>query len=359
MEPHVMVMAGGTGGHLFPALAVAQWLQNHNCRITWLGSSGGMENRLIPEYGFPIRTLEVKGLRGSGLKRRIMAPWVVSRSLLQAYRLLRQVQPNLVLGMGGFVTGPGGVAARLMKIPLVIQEQNAIPGLTNRILARFANKVFEAFPGSFGAEAQAETVGNPVRQEIIDLLPPEARFSQRSGPIRLLVLGGSLGARALNQTLPEALALLSREERPLVRHQAGEKLLQETIESYRQQGVEAEIKAFERDMAEAYGWADLVLCRAGALTVTELATAGLGSILVPYPHAVDDHQTHNAQFLVEAGAAQLVQQSDLNAADLAGRLKSLCASRESLLQMARAAREQSRADATANLGRYCLETIGS
>ncbi|MES9833707.1 MAG: undecaprenyldiphospho-muramoylpentapeptide beta-N-acetylglucosaminyltransferase [Candidatus Thiodiazotropha sp. DIVDIV] len=359
MEPHVMVMAGGTGGHLFPALAVAQWLQGQGCKITWLGSSGGMEIKLIPEYGYSIRTLDVKGIRGNGIKRRVMAPWVVGRSVIQAYRLLRQIQPQLVLGMGGFVTGPGGVAARLMKIPLVIQEQNAIPGLTNRILARFANKVFEAFPGSFGAEAQAETIGNPVRQEIVDLEPPEVRFNGRTGPVRLFVLGGSLGARALNQTLPKALALIPQENRPLVRHQTGEKLLQETIECYREQGVEAEIKAFENDMAEAYGWADLVLCRAGALTVTELATAGLGSILVPYPHAVDDHQTHNAQFLVQAGAAQLLPQPSLNPRDLATQIADLGADRNRLQQMAEAARQQSRSDAAANLGRYCLENIES
>ena len=359
MEPHVMVMAGGTGGHLFPALAVAQWLQGEGCRITWLGSSGGMETRLVPDYGFSIHTLKVKGVRGSGIKRQLMAPWTIGRSIVQAHRLLRRIEPQLVLGMGGFVTGPGGIAARLRKIPLVIQEQNAIPGMTNRILARFANKVFEAFPGSFGAEAQAETVGNPVRREIIDLDPPEMRFKGRTGPIRLFVLGGSLGARALNQTLPKALAMMPEAHRPLVRHQTGEKLLQETIDCYRDQGVEAEIKAFEKEMAAAYGWADLVLCRAGALTVTELASAGLGSILVPYPHAVDDHQTYNARFLVQAGAAQLLPQPSLNPRDLATQIADLGADRNRLLQMAQAARQQSRPDATANLGRYCLETIGS
>jgi UDP-N-acetylglucosamine--N-acetylmuramyl-(pentapeptide) pyrophosphoryl-undecaprenol N-acetylglucosamine transferase len=352
-------MAGGTGGHLFPALAVAQWLQDCGCRITWMGSSSGMENRLIPEYGYPIYTLEVKGLRGTGLKRRLAAPWVVTRSIWQAHRLLRQVRPDLVLGMGGFVTGPGGLAAKLMKIPLVIQEQNAIPGLTNRLLARFATKVFEAFPGSFGAEAQAETIGNPVRREIVDLEPPEIRFNNRQGPIRLLVLGGSLGARALNQTLPKALALLPQERRPQVRHQTGEKLLQETIECYQSLGIQAQIKAFEKDMAEAYGWADLALCRAGALTVTELAAAGLGAILVPYPHAVDDHQTYNARFMVEAGAAQLVAQPSLNPRDLAAQIADLGAHRSGLLQMAKAARKQSRPDAASHLGRYCLETIES
>ncbi|MET0066321.1 MAG: undecaprenyldiphospho-muramoylpentapeptide beta-N-acetylglucosaminyltransferase [Candidatus Thiodiazotropha sp.] len=359
MEPHVMVMAGGTGGHLFPALAVAQWLQQQGCMITWLGSQGGMETRLVPDYGYPVRTLNIKGIRGTGLKRRMMAPWVVTWSCWQAYRLLRRIRPDLVLGMGGFVTGPGGVGARLLGIPLVIQEQNAIPGLTNRWLARLATKVYEAFPGSFGAEAQAETIGNPVRHEILALQPPEVRFAGREGPVRLLVLGGSLGARALNQTLPEALARLPEAHRPLVRHQAGEKLYQETLDSYRKAGVEAQVKPFERDMAAAYGWADLVICRAGALTVSELAAAGVGAILVPYPYAVDDHQTHNARILVDAGAAQLVDQTSLNPRDLAAQIAELTEHRTTLLEMAQAARKLAKPQAAEQMGSYCLELIAS
>ncbi|MET0088550.1 MAG: undecaprenyldiphospho-muramoylpentapeptide beta-N-acetylglucosaminyltransferase [Candidatus Thiodiazotropha sp.] len=359
MEPHVMVMAGGTGGHLFPALAVAQWLEKQGCMITWLGSRGGMETCLVPDYGYPVRTLNIKGVRGTGLKRRLMAPWVVTWSCWQAYRVLRQIRPNLVLGMGGFVTGPGGVAARLMGIPLVIQEQNAIPGLTNRWLARLASKVYEAFPGSFGAEAQAETIGNPVRREIVALPPPETRFADREGPLRLLVLGGSLGAQALNQTLPEALARLPEEKRPVVRHQAGEKLYEETLASYRAAGVEAEVKPFERDMAAAYGWADLVICRAGALTVSELCVAGVGAILVPYPYAVDDHQTHNARVLVDAGAGQLVDQTSLNPRDLAAQIAELSEDRAGLLDMARAARKLAKPEAAEHMGQYCLELIAS
>ncbi len=359
MEPHVMVMAGGTGGHLFPALAVAQWLEAQGCLISWLGSRGGMETRHIPEYGYRVHTLNIKGIRGTGLKRRLMAPWVVIRSCWQAYRVLRRIRPDLVLGMGGFVTGPGGVAARLMGIPLVIQEQNAIPGLTNRWLARLASKVFEAFPGSFGAEAQAETIGNPVRHEIVALASPEARFAGREGPIHLLVLGGSLGAQALNRTLPEALARLPQERRPKVRHQAGEKLYEETLAGYQNAGVEAEVKPFERDMAEAYGWADLVICRAGALTVSELCVAGLGAILIPYPYAVDDHQTHNAQILVNAGAAQLVDQTSLNPRDLAAQIAELSEDRSTLLEMARAARKLARPEAAEQMGHYCLELIAS
>ncbi|MCU7875674.1 MAG: undecaprenyldiphospho-muramoylpentapeptide beta-N-acetylglucosaminyltransferase [Candidatus Thiodiazotropha sp. (ex. Lucinoma kazani)] len=359
MEPHVMVMAGGTGGHLFPALAVADWLKQQGCRITWLGSQSGMETQLIPEHGYPLETLEVKGVRGTGIKRRLASPFIVTKSLWQAYRVLKRIQPNLVLGMGGFATGPGGLAARLMRIPLVIQEQNATPGLTNRILARFANKVFEAFPGSFGAEAQAETIGNPVRHNIIALQEPEKRFTGRQGAIKLLVLGGSLGARALNQSVPEALALMPENRRPLVRHQSGEKLIDETLDIYRKLNVKAEIMAFEKEMAEAYAWADLVICRAGALTVSELAAAGLGAVLVPYPYAVDDHQTRNAEYLVNANAAQLLPQPSLDGRNLAQLLGSLCSDRETLLAMAKAARSLARPDAAAQVGRYCLEMIKS
>jgi UDP-N-acetylglucosamine--N-acetylmuramyl-(pentapeptide) pyrophosphoryl-undecaprenol N-acetylglucosamine transferase len=357
MEPHVMVMAGGTGGHLFPALAVAQWLSREGCRITWLGSARSMESRLIPGYGYPLEQIEVRGIRGVGLKRRLLAPLEIARALWQALVVLRRTRPNLVLGMGGFVTGPGGIVARLLRIPLVIQEQNAIPGLTNRMLARIASRVFEAFPGSFGADLGAETSGNPVRREIVDLPTPAQRFATRSGPLRLLVLGGSLGARALNQTLPEALALMPPERRPEVRHQAGEKLYEEAVAAYQAAGVTGDIKPFERDMAGAYGWADLVICRAGALTVSELATAGVGAILVPYPHAVDDHQTHNARFLVEAGAARLLPQHELTAEGLATLLNSLCDDRPALLRMAEAARAVAVSDAAGVVGRACLESL--
>lgn len=357
MEPHVMVMAGGTGGHLFPALAVAQWLKQQGCRITWLGSAMSMESRLIPGYGYPLEQITVRGIRGSGLKRRLSAPFEIVRALWQALGVLRRTRPNLVLGMGGFVTGPGALMARLLRIPLVIQEQNAIPGLTNRLLARMATRVFEAIPGSFGADAGAETSGNPVRREIVDLPAPEVRLIDRSGPVRLLVLGGSLGARALNQALPEALALLPAGQRPQVRHQAGEKLIEEAMAAYREAGVEAELKAFEQDMADAYGWADLVICRAGALTISELAAAGLGAVLVPYPHAVDDHQTHNARFLVDAGAALLLPQPELDGVRLAEILESLCNDRQALLHMAQAARRLAVPDAAGVVGRACLEVI--
>jgi UDP-N-acetylglucosamine--N-acetylmuramyl-(pentapeptide) pyrophosphoryl-undecaprenol N-acetylglucosamine transferase len=352
-----MIMAGGTGGHLFPALAVAQWLSGQGCRITWLGSAHSMESRLIPGYGIDLEQIEVRGVRGVGWKRRLLAPFEIGRALWQALTVLRRIRPNVVLGMGGFVTGPGGLMARVLRIPLVIQEQNAIPGLTNRLLARSAARVFEAFPGSFGAEVGAEISGNPVRREIVDLPTPVERFANHTGALRLLVLGGSLGARALNQTLPKALALLPPQQRPEVRHQAGEKLYEEAVAAYRSAGVSAEIKPFEKDMAAAYGWADLVICRAGALTVSELAAAGVGAILVPYPHAVDDHQTHNARFLVEEGAAFLLPQSEMTAEGLAATLQTLSEDRPGLLRMAVAARAVAEPDAAGLVGHACLESL--
>jgi UDP-N-acetylglucosamine--N-acetylmuramyl-(pentapeptide) pyrophosphoryl-undecaprenol N-acetylglucosamine transferase len=352
-----MVMAGGTGGHLFPALAVAQWLSGQGCRITWLGSARSMESRLIPDYGIALEQIEVRGVRGVGLKRRLLAPFEIVRALWQARAVLRRTRPNLVLGMGGFVTGPGGLMARVLRIPLVIHEQNAIPGLTNRLLARLATRVFEAFPDSFGADLGAETCGNPVRREIVDLPTPAERFRTHADPLRLLVLGGSLGARVLNQILPQALALLPPQLQPEVRHQAGEKLYDEAVAAYRSAGVSAEIKPFEKDMADAYGWADLVICRAGALTVSELAAAGLGAILVPYPHAVDDHQTHNARFLVEVGAALLLPQHGMTAEGLAATLKTLSEDRPGLLRMAEAARAVAQPDAVGLVGRACLESL--
>ncbi len=357
MEPHVMVMAGGTGGHVFPALAVAQWLSGQGCRITWLGSAQSMESRLIPQYGIPFEQIAVRGIRGVGLKRRLLAPFEIVRALWQALGVLRRTRPHLVLGMGGFVTGPGGLMARLLRIPLVIQEQNAIPGLTNRLLARLAVRVFEAFPGSFGVDVGAETSGNPVRPQIVDLPAPAERFEGRQGPVRLLVLGGSLGAQALNRTLPAALALLPPQQRPEVRHQAGEKLFDEALACYRDAGVSADVKPFETDMAGAYAWADLVICRAGALTISELAAAGVGAVLVPYPHAVDDHQTRNAHFLVNAGAARLLPQPQLTAEGLAADLRILCGDRAVLLRMAEAARAVAVPDAAAVVGRACLESL--
>lgn len=354
MVARVLVMAGGTGGHVFPALAVASEIRARGAEVSWLGTHQGLEARLVPERGFPMDWIRVEGLRSSGAIRWLQAPWVLVRALIAAARVLRLRRPGAVLGMGGFVSGPGGLMARLLGIPLVIHEQNRIPGLTNRWLSRVASRVFEAFPGSFPPGRGAEACGNPVRPEIAALPAPAVRFAGRSGPMRLLVLGGSLGALALNELLPRALGLLPTGDRPLVHHQAGERTLQAALEGYRAAGVAAEVVPFIDDMAAAYGWADLALCRAGALTVSELAAAGLGSILVPYPYAVDDHQSWNARFLEEAGAARIAAQGGLTPEGLAGLLRGLCGDRPVLLRMAEAAHRVSQTDATIRIADACL-----
>jgi UDP-N-acetylglucosamine--N-acetylmuramyl-(pentapeptide) pyrophosphoryl-undecaprenol N-acetylglucosamine transferase len=352
-----MVMAGGTGGHIFPALAVAQELRHRGFDPFWLGSRGGFEERIVPDAGFNSELISIRGLRGKGWLQRLVAPFTLLRAMFQVLRILLRTRPGLVLGMGGFVTGPGGVMARLLGIPLVIHEQNSIPGMTNRWLSRIATRVLEAFPGSFGGGSRAQTIGNPVGAEIVGLAPPAERMAEREGQLRLLILGGSQGAQALNETVPAALALLDREQRPLVRHQAGGKKLEMTTADYIAAGIEATVDPFIKDMAAAYGWADLVVCRSGALTISELAAAGVGSILVPYPHAVDDHQTHNAAYLVSAGAAQLLPQEILTPERLAAVLQQLLSDREGLKAMAEAAHKLARTEATGMAADVCEEVL--
>ncbi len=354
MGAYIAIMAGGTGGHVFPALAVAEHLRNHGAQIVWIGTRQGMEAHLVPEHGFEIEWLCVEGLRGKRLVQRLWTPFRVLGSLWQAHQILRRRRPALVLGMGGFVSGPGGLAARLLGLPLVIHEQNVIPGLTNQWLSRIATQVFEAFPGSFPNRCRALATGNPVRQTILDLPPPAERLSGRVGARRLLVLGGSLGAQALNGMLPAALSAMPVAARPEVRHQAGERTLAAARDAYREAGVAAEVTPFIRDMAEAYAWADLVVCRAGALTVSELAAAGVASVLVPYPFAVDDHQTGNARYLADAGAARLVIQHDLTAAGLTALLTELLGDHVMLLAMAERARALAKPDAAARIAATCL-----
>ena len=352
MGKRVMVMAGGTGGHVYPALAVAEELRARGMEVFWLGTPGGFEAGVVPDHGFPMEWVNIQGLRGKGLLRWLAAPFKLSLAMLQALRVLRRKRPRLVLGMGGFVTGPGGLVARMLGIPLVIHEQNAIPGMTNQWLARVADRVLEAFPGSFDSKRSVQLTGNPVRAEIADLPPPEQRLAGREGRLHLLVLGGSQGARALNQTLPQALARLPQDERPEVRHQAGGRLWQEATDAYAAADVSAQVEPFIDDMAAAYAWADLVLCRADALTIAELAAAGVGAILVPYPHAVDDHQTRNAHYLVDGGAASLLPQAEMDAERLA---ELLHLDRERILDMARAARRLALAGATAAVADVCQE----
>lgn len=357
MGARVMLMAGGTGGHVFPALAVARELRDLEMEVLWLGVRGGFEEPLVLEEGLPFNGIEVRGLRGNGLRRWLGAPVSVGRAVLQAREMIRRARPRVVLGMGGFAAGPGGVAAWMQGIPVLIHEQNAVPGLTNRVLARFASRVMEAFPGSFSARPRTHAVGNPVRREILELPGPESRMHGREGPLCLLVTGGSQGAQALNDTVPRALASIPEPLRPMVIHQAGSGKEATTAAAYQAAGVKADVVGFVGNVAEAYGWADLVICRAGALTVSELAVAGLGSILVPYPHAVDDHQTRNAEYLVKAGAAQLLPQSELSPERLAESLRPHCEGRNRLRAMAFAARSVARPHATETVARIVQEAL--
>jgi len=311
MNRPILIMAGGTGGHVFPALAVAETLRSEGHELRWMGTRNGIEARLVPAAGIAIDWLSVQGLRGKGRMTLALAPFRLLQACWQALVILRRQRPAAVLGMGGFASGPGGLMAWLLRIPLVIHEQNAIPGLTNRLLARFAKRVFCAFPQAVSELPRADVVGNPVRADIAALPAPEERYAARDGePLHLLVVGGSLGARRLNLTLPEALARMDRSRRPLVRHQCGPKNESDCREAYRSLDIDAEILPFIDDMAAAYAWADLVICRAGALTVSEIAAAGVAALFVPYPHAVDDHQYANAQYLVEAGAADVQRDED-------------------------------------------------
>ena len=354
-SPSVLIMAGGTGGHVFPALAVARQLESEGATVVWLGTPDSFESRLIANAGIPFHEVPVRGLRGKGWLGWMQAPFALTSALLSALRALRELSPDLVLGMGGYATGPGGVAARLLGKPLVIHEQNAVPGLTNRLLARIATRVLEAFPCSFPASRRARHTGNPVREEVIRLAAPEQRLTGRSGPLRLLVLGGSQGARVLNEVVPSAIAGLAEPAIVEVRHQTGEAHLENTAERYLRAGIVAETAAFIDDVAGAYGWADLVVCRAGALTISELAVAGVASVLVPFPHAVDDHQTRNGLHLANAQAALLIPQSDLNATRLGALLAEFHGARGRLLRMAVAARRLGIPTATQQVSDCCLE----
>jgi UDP-N-acetylglucosamine--N-acetylmuramyl-(pentapeptide) pyrophosphoryl-undecaprenol N-acetylglucosamine transferase len=345
-------MAGGTGGHVFPALAVAEKLQAGGCPVAWLGTHAGLEARVVPAHGIPMHWIKVKGLRGKGALHLLAAPFMLVWSLLQAAGVLLKVRPAAVLGMGGYTTGPGGVIAWMFRRPLVIHEQNSVAGLTNRLLRPLAHTVLEAFPGSL---KNAIHTGNPVRRSIAEV--PFGEPDLRSRRPRLLVVGGSLGAAALNQQVPAALAELGPKQRPEVWHQTGLGHIDEAKKAYDAAGVEVRLDAFIEDMSTAYQWADLVLCRAGALTVAELAAVGVASILVPYPYAVDDHQTANAHYLVDAGAAVLMPQSQLTPRRLREQLK-LLQQPERLIAMAEQAREKAMPEAAQRVAEFCVEASG-
>ena len=351
----VLIMAGGTGGHVFPALAVARALAADGAEIAWLGTSRGIEARLVPQAGFALHTIDVAGLRGKRLTTLLGAPVALARALWQARGVLARTQPDLVIGMGGFASGPGGLIARLLGYRLLIHEQNAAAGLTNRWLARIAHRTLQAFPDTFAPARRAETVGNPVRADILELPEPETRLMAHDGPLRLLVLGGSGGALAINEQVPAALAEMPPEARPSVWHQAG-RTKDAADAAYAEHGVTGQVDAFIDDMAAAYAWADLVVCRSGALTVAELAAAGLGALLIPFPHAVDDHQAANARHLVDAGAALMVRQHQLTPARLAEAVTGLGRNRAELLVRAQAARRMAWTDATDRIVAACAQT---
>ena len=354
MVTRVMILAGGTGGHIFPALAVADLLRDQGCDVQWMGTKTGMEARLIPQEGIPIHWLTVAGFRGKGLFKQLLAPFKLLFAFAQAGKILWRFRPNVVLGMGGFVAGPGGIMARLLGIPLVIHEQNRIPGTTNRLLVKWATRVLEAFPGSFKAKVGAICVGNPLRQSIVEAMA--AQQPTRDKVTRLLIVGGSLGAKALNEAVPKAIALVG--ETLEIRHQTGESMGAATEALYTSLGLKADVVAFIQDMAEAYRWADLAVCRAGAATLSELACAGLPSILIPFPYAIDDHQTANARYLTEAGAAVLMPQPDLTPHNLAEKLKSLIQAPEQIQTMARNAHALAKPDAALSVAEICLQEAG-
>jgi len=346
----ILVMAGGTGGHVFPGLAVADYLHARGWRVVWMGNPEGMEAKLVPARGYEMAWVRFAALRGKGLLRKLLLPVNLLRAFGQSLGALSRVKPNVVLGMGGYVTFPGGMMAALTGRPLVVHEQNSVAGLANRVLAGVADRILSGFPGVL---RQGEWAGNPVRTEIAALPLPAQRYAGRSGPLDVLVVGGSLGARALNEAMPRALALLQLAERPRVTHQSGAKQIDDLRAAYAAAGVEAQLLPFIDDMAARYAAADLVVCRAGALTIAELAAAGVASVLVPFPQAVDDHQTGNARFLSEAGAAILLPQRELTPEKLAALLREL--TREKLAAMAEKARALAKPEATRAVAEVCME----
>ena len=357
-----MIMAGGTGGHVMPALAVAGQLRNEGWKVVWLGTRNGMEATLVPKQGYEMAWINFSGLRGKGLLRPMLLPLQLLRAFYQSFRAIMTHRPDVVLGMGGYPAFPGGMMATLMAKPLVVHEQNSIAGLTNRVLACLADKVLVAFPGAFKGQkdkplpcgkAETEWCGNPVRGEIAALQKPDTRFAGRQERLRVLVVGGSLGAAALNEAVPQAMAMIPAEQRPLIVHQSGARHIDALRANYLSASVEADCRPFIDNMAEQYGWADVVICRSGALTVAELAAAGVASVLVPFPHAVDDHQTTNAKFLSESGAAVLMQQTELAADGLAALLQGF--TRDKLLAMAQAARALAKPEATRRVAEICKE----
>ncbi|WP_144112218.1 undecaprenyldiphospho-muramoylpentapeptide beta-N-acetylglucosaminyltransferase [Paraburkholderia sp. BCC1886] len=358
----LMVMAGGTGGHVFPGLAVAHLMQAWGWKVVWLGNPAGMEATLVPKHGIPMEYVRFGGLRGKGMKTKLMLPLNLLRACTQSLAVLRRVKPDVVLGMGGYITFPAGLMTALSGRPLVLHEQNSIAGLANKVLAKIAKRVLVAFPNAL---PHAEWTGNPIRAELARAIAPKARYAQRSGALNVLVVGGSLGAAALNDVVPRAVAMLAPNERPRIVHQAGAKHIDALRENYAKAGLAAgtdanaavELVPFIDDMTSAYANADLVICRSGAMTVSEISAVGVAALFVPFPYAVDDHQTTNAAFLADHGAALVVQQRDLSADMLAGWLRGQ--TRETLAEMAERSRSLAKPDATEQVAQICATVAGS
>lgn len=350
----LLVMAGGTGGHVYPAIAVADYLQTLGWKIVWLATEGGMENRLISDKPYSKAMINMRGVRGNGLAGWVLLPFKLMKAFKQSMSAISEHQPSVVLGMGGFAAFPGGSMAKLSRKPLVIHEQNSVAGLTNKILSGVANRVLSAFPTVF--EKKAVLVGNPVREDMTQLPMPKVRYAKRKGNLKVLVVGGSLGAAVLNEVMPQALATFPTEQRPEVVHQAGEKHIAVLEANYQKVGVAVETKAYIKDMASQYAWADVVVCRAGAMTVAELACVGVASVLIPFPHAVDDHQTSNAAYLSDNGAAMLIQQTAFTVDKATAVLKKL--TRKICLDMAVNAHSLAKPKATQSVADVCIELAG-
>lgn len=352
-KPSILVMAGGTGGHIFPGLAVAEYLRICGWKVSWLGNQSGMEYRLVKACNFPFEAVDFGGLRGKGIKAKLMLPFNLARASYQSWKIMRRLKPSVVLGMGGYITFPGGLMTRLLKKPLVLHEANAVAGGANRALAKIAMHTLTGFPDTM---AHAEWVGNPIRKEFETMSSPAKRYDERNGPLSILVVGGSLGAAALNEAIPAALALIDKAARPRVTHQAGDKHLADLQKRYADLDVEADIRSFIDDMPAAYAQADLVICRSGAMTVSEIAVCGVASCLIPFPYAIDDHQTANACFLSDADAAILLPQVDLNPQDLASMIQNF--SRQDLQVMAERAHALARPNATQRVAEVCADCAG-
>lgn len=355
----ILIMAAGTGGHVFPALSIARKLAALGVRTEWLGTRKGMENELLADTGITVHQISAKGLRGKGAFRILLAPFMIAVAVIQSMRVISRVKPDCVLGMGGFVSGPGGIATKIMGRHLLIHEQNAVAGVTNRILARFADCVFEAFPHTFAESRKVVHTGNPVREDIVELERVMDVNTLAARPLRLLILGGSQGANAINRVIPEVLAAWNQSNRPEIWHQTGKNTVNQTRDHYRELGIEFSdgcvVEAFIEDMAQAYSWADLVICRSGASTVSELAVAGLASVLIPYPHHADKQQLVNARWLADADAAFIVEQADLSAELLSKILVDLNSNREQLLNMSQRAKALAICNASDWIAQRCLE----